>query len=62
MDVMMRRTELSMVVSHRLQEDLAGRIARIMARVYGWDEQRTQDERSRYLDHVRKTIFSEAQA
>jgi glycerol-3-phosphate dehydrogenase len=61
-DVLMRRTELSLVVSHRLQGTLAGRVAGIMASVYGWDGTRTQEETAGYLDHIRKTIFFEAQA
>jgi glycerol-3-phosphate dehydrogenase len=56
-DVMMRRTEMQMLVSHRRQPDLAGRVARIMACFYGWDPPKVQAELDHYLDYVRKTII-----
>jgi glycerol-3-phosphate dehydrogenase len=56
-DVMLRRTEMQMLVSHRRQPELAGRVARIMACFYGWDPPRLQAELDHYLDYVRKTII-----
>ena len=55
-DVMLRRTEMQMLVHHHLQAALAGRVARIMACFYGWDPPRQQQELERYLAHVRNTI------
>lgn len=57
MDVMLRRTEMQMLVSHRLQEGLAGRVAALMAGYLGWSEAQKQQELGQYLDYVRKTIF-----
>jgi glycerol-3-phosphate dehydrogenase len=57
-DVMLRRTEMQMLVSHRRQADLAGRVAGIMACYYHWDPARLREELDRYLDHVRKTTLS----
>ena len=56
-DVMARRTDMAMVVSHHRQPDLAARVAPILAAYYGWDEAHTERECSAYLDHVRKGIF-----
>jgi len=57
MDVMMRRTELQVMVSHVDQPELAGKVAQLMGRFYGWDDTRRESETARYLDYVRKTIF-----
>ena len=57
MDLMMRRTEMQLTVSHLLQAELAGKVAGIMASFYGWDAQRIQGEVAPYLDYIRKTIF-----
>ncbi|MDR3669954.1 MAG: FAD-dependent oxidoreductase, partial [Holophaga sp.] len=55
MDLMLRRTEMQLTVSHLLQRELAGKVAGIMAAFYGWDEARAGEETARYLDHIRKT-------
>ncbi|BDU71286.1 glycerol-3-phosphate dehydrogenase/oxidase [Mesoterricola silvestris] len=57
MDLMLRRTEMQLTVSHRLQAVLASRVAAVAGTFYGWDAPRTQREISAYLDYVRKTIF-----
>jgi glycerol-3-phosphate dehydrogenase len=57
-DVMLRRTEMQMLVSHRRQADLAGRVAGIMACYYHWDPARLREELDRYLDHVRQSTLS----
>ena len=56
-DVMARRTEMAMVVSHRRQAELAGKVAPILAAYYGWDEARLAEECRAYLDHIRRMIF-----
>jgi glycerol-3-phosphate dehydrogenase len=56
-DVMMRRTEMQMLVSHRRQPELAGRVAGIMAGFYGWEPDRLQAELDRYLEYVRHTVI-----
>jgi glycerol-3-phosphate dehydrogenase len=56
-DVMLRRTEMQMLVSHRRQPELAGRVAGIMASFYGWDPDRLREELERYLEHVRNTVI-----
>lgn len=57
MDLMLRRTEMQLTVSHRLQEALASRVAAVAGSFYGWDEPRIQREIASYLDYIRKTIF-----
>ncbi len=56
-DVMLRRTEMQMLVSHRRQPELAARVARIMACYYGWTPDRVRAELDRYLEYVRKTVI-----
>lgn len=56
-DVMLRRTEMQMLVSHKRQPELAHRVAAIMARAYGWDEARTGQEIDWYLTYIRQTLF-----
>ena len=56
-DVMLRRTEMQMLVSHLRQGELAARVARIMACHYGWDPPRVRAELDEYLEYVRKTVI-----
>ncbi|HJW72067.1 MAG TPA: glycerol-3-phosphate dehydrogenase/oxidase [Geothrix sp.] len=56
-DVMARRTEMAMVVSHLRQPDLAAKVAPILAAYYGWEEARQAEECRAYLDHIRTMIF-----
>jgi glycerol-3-phosphate dehydrogenase len=55
MDLMLRRTEMQLTVSHLLQKELAGKVAGIVSRFYGWDEARAGQEIHRYLDYIQKT-------
>jgi glycerol-3-phosphate dehydrogenase len=55
-DVMLRRTEMQMLVAHQRQPELAAQVARIMASYYGWGQGRLQAELDQYLEHVRNTI------
>ncbi|HEX9081742.1 MAG TPA: glycerol-3-phosphate dehydrogenase/oxidase [Holophagaceae bacterium] len=56
-DVMARRTDMALVVSHRDQAALADRVAPIVATYYRWDEDRTRAEREAYLAYIRHAIF-----
>jgi glycerol-3-phosphate dehydrogenase len=56
-DVMARRTDMALVVSHRRQEALADRVVPLLAAYYAWDEARTRAEREAYLSQIRKAIF-----
>jgi glycerol-3-phosphate dehydrogenase len=55
-DVMLRRTEMQMLVPFALQPELARRVAGIMACRYGWDAARTAEELDGYLAFVHRTI------
>jgi len=57
MDVLTRRTEISMKVHHKKQPEIAEKIANIMAEVYGWDENTKQNEISQYIEHIKRTIW-----
>jgi glycerol-3-phosphate dehydrogenase len=56
-DVMLRRTEMQMLVGHDRQPALAARVARVMACAYGWEPARVREELERYLDYVRSTVL-----
>jgi len=61
-DVMLRRTEMQLMASHRDQPALAAAVARILARAYGWDQARTDREVDAYLAYVRRTLFFERES
>jgi glycerol-3-phosphate dehydrogenase len=56
-DLMLRRTEMQMLVPHQRQPELARRVAGIMACCYGWDPARVDEELERYLGYVRRTVL-----
>ena len=56
-DVLTRRTEISMKVHHKKQPEIAEKIANIMADVYGWDETTKKSEIKQYIDHIGRTIW-----
>ena len=56
-DVMLRRTEMQMLVPNARQAELADRVAGVMACHYGWDAARAREEREGYLDYVRRTVL-----
>ncbi|MHA1728606.1 MAG: glycerol-3-phosphate dehydrogenase C-terminal domain-containing protein [Promethearchaeota archaeon] len=37
-DVLCRRTEIALKIKHTRQHEIAEKVAKIMARIYGWDE------------------------
>jgi glycerol-3-phosphate dehydrogenase len=56
-DVMLRRTEMQLLVPFGLQPALAERVAGIMACRYAWSPLKAREELDRYLAHVRHTII-----
>ena len=56
-DVLTRRTEISIKVHHKKQPEIAEKIANIMAEVYGWDENSKKNEIKQYIDHIKKSIW-----
>jgi len=56
-DVMLRRTEMQMLVSHRSQPELAAGVAGVMAGYYGWAPDRTREELDGYLEYIRNTVI-----
>jgi glycerol-3-phosphate dehydrogenase len=55
-DVMARRTEMQMTVSHTRQRELASKVAALLACRYGWDDARTGRELDFYLAQARSTV------
>jgi glycerol-3-phosphate dehydrogenase len=56
-DLMLRRTEMQMLVAHPRQPALAAKVAGIMAAEYGWEPAREREELERYLDHLARTVL-----
>ena len=57
MDVFCRRTEMALLIHHKKQNAVAEKVADIMAKEYGWDDNKKNKEIKVYLDHIKKTIF-----
>lgn len=57
LDVMLRRTELQISVSHRRQGELGAQVAALMACWYGWDEPRRKTELAHYLEYIHATVL-----
>ncbi|MFX1236810.1 MAG: glycerol-3-phosphate dehydrogenase/oxidase [Promethearchaeota archaeon] len=55
-DIFCRRTEMFLLIHHDLQEEVAKKVAKIMASEYEWTNEQTQNEIDTYLDHVSKSI------
>jgi len=55
-DVFCRRTEMAIFIDHRKQEKAARIVADIMAKEYGWNEKKKNQEINTYLDYIKKTI------
>jgi glycerol-3-phosphate dehydrogenase len=55
-DVMMRRTEMQILVPSARQEELARSVARVMAVRLGWSPEREGDELARWMDIIRQTL------
>ncbi len=55
-DVLCRRTEISILIRHDEQEEIAIKVAKLMSSEYSWDENKTQQEIKMYLEHIKKSI------
>jgi glycerol-3-phosphate dehydrogenase len=55
-DVFCRRTEMSMFISHKRQNQAANIVAEIMAEEYSWTEDKKNEEINIYLDYIKKTV------
>jgi glycerol-3-phosphate dehydrogenase len=55
-DIFCRRTEMSLWINHKDVNEAAIKVADIMAKEFGWDEDRKQDEISNYIEYVKKTV------
>lgn len=56
-DVFCRRTEMAILIHHKKQKIVAEKVAEIMAKEYGWNEEKKSEEIKIHLDHIKKTIF-----
>jgi len=55
-DVFCRRTEMSIFISHKRQEEAAKKVAELMAKEYSWSEEKKNQEIQTYLDYIKKTV------
>ncbi len=56
-DIFCRRTEMAILIHHKKQKIIAQKVAEIMAKEYGWNEEKKSEEIKTHLDHIKKTIF-----
>ncbi len=57
LDVINRRTEMSLYVHHSHKEDLANKVGVIMQEKYGWNEDRLKEEIQTYIDQVNSWLW-----
>jgi glycerol-3-phosphate dehydrogenase len=56
-DVMCRRTEISLKIRHTQQREVAEKVAEIMADAYKWDEAKKLEEIEHYAKYIAKTTW-----
>ncbi|MBF0101368.1 MAG: glycerol-3-phosphate dehydrogenase/oxidase [Desulfobacterales bacterium] len=56
-DVLCRRTEAQWMIWHYKQNELAEKVANIMAEFYGWRDDQKQAEMDAYVSYIKKTIW-----
>lgn len=56
-DIMLRRTEIQLHVWHHKQKEISSKIADIMAKFYGWSEEKKKAEKDEYMAYIKKTIW-----
>jgi len=56
-DVLCRRTEISFKISHTLQNEIALKVAEIIAETYNWSRAKKEEEIKYYLNYISKTIW-----
>ncbi|MHA1240578.1 MAG: FAD-dependent oxidoreductase [Promethearchaeota archaeon] len=55
-DVLCRRTEMSLWIHHRRASEAAEKVARIMQKEYSWDNETKNREIQTYLEYISKTV------
>ena len=55
-DVLCRRTEMSLWIHHRRASEAAEKVARIMQKEYSWDNETKNREIQTYLEYINKTV------
>ncbi|MHA1338506.1 MAG: FAD-dependent oxidoreductase [Promethearchaeota archaeon] len=56
-DVLLRRTEIQLKVSHKKQREIAEAVAWIMAEKYGWTKDKKEKEIEEYMKYIKNTIW-----
>ncbi|WP_371802771.1 FAD-dependent oxidoreductase [Candidatus Lokiarchaeum ossiferum] len=57
LDMVCRRTELSLFVHHTKSQEIASKVATIMGKKYGWDNARVKEEIQTYVDYVSNWLW-----
>lgn len=52
LDIVCRRTEISLYVHHSKSKEIASKVADIMGNIYGWSDNRINEEVQSYVDYV----------
>ncbi len=56
-DVLYRRSEVWMLIHPRYQQEIAEKVANLMAKYYNWSDEEKQKEVQEYLDEIYKNSF-----
>jgi glycerol-3-phosphate dehydrogenase len=55
-DIFCRRTEMGLWIRHVKARDAAEKVANLMAKEYGWNDEKKKQEIDTYLEYVQKTV------
>jgi glycerol-3-phosphate dehydrogenase len=55
-DLLCRRTEMSLWISHKKAPEVAEIVSELMAKVYLWDPKKKSEEIAQYIDHIKKSM------
>ncbi|MHA1647150.1 MAG: glycerol-3-phosphate dehydrogenase/oxidase [Promethearchaeota archaeon] len=57
MDILCRRTEISMYVHYSKAEEIATKVGKIVQTIYNWDDAQLQAEINQYVKYIKTTIW-----
>ncbi len=57
LDVVCRRTEISLYVHHSKTKEIASAVGKIMQKIYQWDDEKLNIEIQSYVDYVNNWLW-----
>ena len=55
-DLLCRRTEMSLWISHKKATEVAEIVSELMAKEYSWDDKKKNEEITQYIDYIKKSM------